>query len=205
MRTVDDIGNVVDHTSVEPGARGRVAGVGQVLGEHAIYDSDTGTAHGHFMTTDAHADLMRAYAATSTRCRRKRTRSAPRAWANRNVALGRTMNAILDAVRPAGITDPNAGDADRLWRALLEARSKISIIDAIPAKAEGRYKPRRIMGAMIANETPPRAAVCGSDGKLQTPRQSARGVAVAGMHRCCGGDGYCRSLALLAGIWGAVT
>src|SRR2546426_12176312 len=41
--TVDDIGNVVDHTSVEGQVHGGVLqGVGQVLAEHAIYDSDTG-------------------------------------------------------------------------------------------------------------------------------------------------------------------
>jgi len=35
------------------------------------------------------------------------------------------MNAILDAVRPAGITDLDMPvTPDRLWRTLLEARSK---------------------------------------------------------------------------------
>jgi len=54
-----------------------------------------------------HADLMRAIRWTSTRCRRKRIRSAPRAWANRELQerWARPMNAILDAVRSAGITD----------------------------------------------------------------------------------------------------
>src|SRR5258705_348807 len=59
--TVDDIGNVVDHTSVEGQVHGGVLqGVGQVLGEHAIYDPDTGQLlAGSFMDYPMpHADLM---------------------------------------------------------------------------------------------------------------------------------------------------
>src|SRR5260221_7120650 len=61
--TVDDVGNVVDHTSVEGQVHGGVLqGVGQVLGEHAIYDPDTGQLlAGSFMDYPMpHADLMRA-------------------------------------------------------------------------------------------------------------------------------------------------
>ena len=41
--TVDDIGNAIDRASVEGQVHGGVMqGVGQVLGEHAIHDHDTG-------------------------------------------------------------------------------------------------------------------------------------------------------------------
>jgi len=128
--TVDDIGNVVDHTSVEGQVHGGVLqGVGQVLGEHAIYDPETGQLlAGSFMDYPMpHADLMRAI-----RCDEHPVPTKANALGAKGVgesgtsgALGATMNAILDAVRPAGITDLDMPvTPDRLWRALLEARSK---------------------------------------------------------------------------------
>jgi carbon-monoxide dehydrogenase large subunit len=128
--TVDDIGNVVDHTSVEGQVHGGVLqGVGQVLGEHAIYDSETGQLlTGSFMDYPMpHADLMRAI-----RCDEHPVPTKANALGAKGVgesgtsgALGATVNAILDAVRPAGITDLDMPvTPDRLWRALLEARNK---------------------------------------------------------------------------------
>ncbi|HTF14538.1 MAG TPA: xanthine dehydrogenase family protein molybdopterin-binding subunit [Burkholderiales bacterium] len=128
--TVDDIGNVVDHTSVEGQVHGGVLqGVGQVLGEHAIYDSETGQLlAGSFMDYPMpHADLMRAI-----RCEDHPVPTKANALGAKGVgesgtsgALGATMNAILDAVRPAGITDFDMPvTPDRLWRALREARNK---------------------------------------------------------------------------------
>jgi carbon-monoxide dehydrogenase large subunit len=128
--TVDDIGNVVDHTSVEGQVHGGVLqGVGQVLGEHAIYDPETGQLlTGSFMDYPMpHADLMRAI-----RCDEHPVPTQANALGAKGVgesgtsgALGATMNAILDAVRPAGITDLDMPvTPDRLWRALHEARNK---------------------------------------------------------------------------------
>jgi carbon-monoxide dehydrogenase large subunit len=128
--TVDDIGNVVDHTSVEGQVHGGVLqGVGQVLGEHAIYDAETGQLlAGSFMDYPMpHADLMRAI-----RCEDHPVPTKANALGSKGVgesgtsgALGATMNAILDAVRPAGITDFDMPvTPDRLWRALREARNK---------------------------------------------------------------------------------
>lgn len=128
--TVDDIGNVVDHTSVEGQVHGGVLqGVGQVLGEHAIYDSETGQLlAGSFMDYPMpHADLMRAI-----RCEDHPVPTKANALGAKGVgesgtsgALGATMNAILDAVRPEGITDFDMPvTPDRLWRALREARNK---------------------------------------------------------------------------------
>src|SRR6266487_3106664 len=128
--TVDDVGNVVDHTSVEGQVHGGVLqGVGQVLGEHAIYDSDTGQLlAGSFMDYPMpRADWMRAI-----RCDEHAVPTKANALGAKGVgesgtsgALGATMNAILDAVRPAGITDLDMPvTPDRLWRALREARNK---------------------------------------------------------------------------------
>jgi len=128
--TVDDIGNVVDHTSVEGQVHGGVLqGVGQVLAEHAIYDSETGQLlAGSFMDYPMpRADWMRAI-----RCDEHAVPTKANALGAKGVgesgtsgALGATMNAILDAVRPAGITDLDMPvTPDRLWRALREARRK---------------------------------------------------------------------------------
>jgi carbon-monoxide dehydrogenase large subunit len=126
--TVDDIGNVVDHTSVEGQVHGGVLqGVGQVLAEHAIYDSETGQLlAGSFMDYPMpRADWMRAI-----RCDEHAVPTQANALGAKGVgesgtsgALGATMNAILDAVRPAGITDLDMPvTPDRLWRALREAK-----------------------------------------------------------------------------------
>src|SRR6267154_2311300 len=128
--TVDDIGNVVDHTSVEGQVHGGVLqGVGQVLAEHAIYDPDTGQLlAGSFMDYPMpRADWMRAI-----RCDEHPVPTKANALGAKGVgesgtsgALGATMNAILDAVRPAGIRDLDMPvTPDRLWRALREARNK---------------------------------------------------------------------------------
>jgi aerobic carbon-monoxide dehydrogenase large subunit len=128
--TVDDVGTVVDHTSVEGQVHGGVLqGVGQVLGEHAIYDAETGQLlAGSFMDYPMpHADLMPAI-----RCDEHPVPTQSNALGAKGVgesgtsgALGATLNAIIDAVRPAGIADFDMPvTPDRLWRALREARNK---------------------------------------------------------------------------------
>ena len=130
--TVDDIGNVVDHTSVEGQVHGGVLqGVGQVLGEHAIYDHETGQLlAGSFMDYPMpRADWMRAI-----RCGEHAVPTKANALGAKGVgesgtsgALGATMNAILDAVRAEGITDFDMPvTPDRLWRALRETRNEKS-------------------------------------------------------------------------------
>jgi len=128
--TVDDIGNVVDHTSVEGQVHGGVLqGVGQVLGEHAIYDPDTGQLlSGSFMDYPMpRADWMPAI-----RCDEHAVPTKANALGAKGVgesgtsgALGATMNAILNAVRSERITDLDMPvTPDRLWRALRKARDK---------------------------------------------------------------------------------
>jgi carbon-monoxide dehydrogenase large subunit len=122
--TVDDIGNVVDHTSVEGQVHGGVLqGVGQALAEHAIYERETGQLlAGSFMDYPMpRADWMRAIC-----CEEHPVPTKSNALGAKGVgesgtsgALGATMNAILNAVRPAGVKDLDMPvTPDRLWRAL---------------------------------------------------------------------------------------
>jgi carbon-monoxide dehydrogenase large subunit len=126
--TVDDVGTVVDHTSVEGQVHGGVLqGVGQVLAEHAIYDHDTGQLlAGSFMDYPMpRADWMRAI-----RCDEHPVPTGSNALGAKGVgesgtsgALGATMNAIVNAVRPAGIVDLDMPvTPDKLWRALRDAK-----------------------------------------------------------------------------------
>jgi len=126
--TVDDIGNVVDHTSVEGQVQGGVMqGVGQALAEHAVYDSETGQLlAGSFMDYPMpRADWMRAI-----RCDEHPVPTRSNALGAKGVgesgtsgALPATMNAVLNAVRAAGVKDLDMPvTPDRLWRALRDAR-----------------------------------------------------------------------------------
>jgi carbon-monoxide dehydrogenase large subunit len=126
--TVDDIGNVVDHTSVEGQVHGGVLqGVGQVLGEHAVYDPDTGQLlAGSFMDYPMpRADWMRSIA-----CDEHPVPTKANALGSKGVgesgtsgALGATLNAIADAVRPLGIDGLDMPvTPDWMWRAIRDSR-----------------------------------------------------------------------------------
>jgi carbon-monoxide dehydrogenase large subunit len=126
--TVDDIGTVVDHTSVEGQVHGGVLqGVGQVLGEHAVYDEDTGQLlSGSFMDYPMpRADWMRSIA-----CGEHPVPTKANALGSKGVgesgtsgALGATLNAIADAVRPLGVGDIDMPvTPDKMWRALRAAK-----------------------------------------------------------------------------------
>ncbi|HZF18431.1 MAG TPA: molybdopterin cofactor-binding domain-containing protein, partial [Burkholderiales bacterium] len=127
--TVDDIGTVVDHTSVEGQVHGGVLqGVGQVLGEHAVYDTDTGQLlAGSFMDYPMpRADWMRSIV-----CDEHPVPTQANALGSKGVgesgtsgALGATLNAIADAVRPLGIEVPDMPvTPDLMWRALRDSRA----------------------------------------------------------------------------------
>jgi aerobic carbon-monoxide dehydrogenase large subunit len=130
--TVDDVGNAVDHASVEGQVHGGVLqGVGQVLAEHAIYDRETGQLlSGSFMDYP----MPRADWMSAIRCDEHPVPTQANALGAKGVgesgtsgALGATLNAILDAVRPAGIADLEMPvTPDRLWRALRDARASPS-------------------------------------------------------------------------------
>jgi len=130
--TVDDIGNAVDHASVEGQVQGGVLqGVGQVLAEHAVYDRDTAQLlSGSFMDYP----MPRADWMSTIRCDEHPVPTKANALGAKGVgesgtsgALGATLNAILDAVRPTGVRDLEMPvTPDKLWRALREARNKVA-------------------------------------------------------------------------------
>lgn len=126
--TVDDIGNAIDRASVEGQVHGGVMqGVGQVLGEQAIHDHDTGQLlTGSFMDyAMPRADWMRGI-----RCGEHPVPTKTNALGAKGVgesgtsgALPATMNAILSALRPAGVRELDMpATPDRVWRALRAAR-----------------------------------------------------------------------------------
>jgi carbon-monoxide dehydrogenase large subunit len=128
--TVDDIGNVVDHASVEGQVHGGVLqGVGQVLAEHAVYDGDTGQLlAGSFMDYPMpRADWMRAIACDEHPVPTKSNALGAKGVGESGTsgALPATMNAIMNAVRGAGVADLDMPvTPDRLWHALREARAR---------------------------------------------------------------------------------
>jgi carbon-monoxide dehydrogenase large subunit len=122
--TVDDAGNVIDHASVEGQVHGGVMqGVGQVLGEHALYDRETGQLlSGSFIDyAMPRADWMRGM-----RCGEHPVPTTSNELGAKGVgesgtsgALPAVMNAIMCAVRPAGVRQLDMPvTPDRLWRAL---------------------------------------------------------------------------------------
>ena len=122
--TVDDIGNAVDRASVEGQVHGGVMqGVGQVLGEQAIHDHDTGQLlTGSFMDyAMPRADWMHGI-----RCGEHPVPTKTNALGAKGVgesgtsgALPATMNAILAALRPADVRELDMpATPDRVWRAL---------------------------------------------------------------------------------------
>ena len=127
--TVDDVGNAIDRASVEGQVHGGVMqGVGQVLGEHAIHDHDTGQLlTGSFMDYPMpRADWMRGI-----RCGEHPVPTKANALGAKGVgesgtsgALPATMNAVLAALRPAGVRELDMpATPDRVWRALRAART----------------------------------------------------------------------------------
>ena len=125
--TVDDVGNAIDRASVEGQVHGGVMqGVGQVLGEHALHDHDTGQLlSGSFMDYPMpRADWMR-----EIRCGEHPVPTQMNALGAKGVgesgtsgALPATMNAILCALRPAGVRELDMpATPHRIWRALSAA------------------------------------------------------------------------------------
>jgi carbon-monoxide dehydrogenase large subunit len=122
--TVDDAGNVIDHTSVEGQVHGGVMqGVGQVLGEHALYDRETGQLlSGSFIDyAMPRADWMRGMRCGEHPVPTKSNELGAKGVGESGTsgALPAVMNAIMCAVRPVGVRQLDMPvTPDRLWRAL---------------------------------------------------------------------------------------
>jgi aerobic carbon-monoxide dehydrogenase large subunit len=128
--TVDDAGHAIDHASVEGQVHGGVMqGVGQALGEHAIYDRETGQ-----LLTGSFIDypMPRADSMRSIRCAEHNVPTKSNALGAKGVgesgtsgALPTVMNAVLSAVRPVGVTRLDMPvTPDRLWRAIRDGRKR---------------------------------------------------------------------------------
>lgn len=127
--TVDDVGFAVDHTSIEGQVHGGVLqGIGQVLGEHAVYDESGQLLTASFLDYPMpRADSMRGI-----QCAEHNVPTQTNPLGAKGVgesgtsgALPATMNAILSAVRPLGIAHLDMPvTPDRLWHALHAAKKK---------------------------------------------------------------------------------
>ena len=126
---VDDAGNVIDHSSVEGQVHGGVMqGVGQALGEVAVYDRKTGQ-----LLTASFLDysLPRAdWMLGTVSCGDHPVPTASNPLGAKGVgesgtsgSLPAVMNAVLCAVRQAGVRHIDMpATPERLWRAIRDAR-----------------------------------------------------------------------------------
>jgi len=124
---VDDLGNVINHTLVEGQVHGGVVqGAGQVFGEHAVYDPASGQLlSGSFMDYYMpRANLLRhidvydhPVATTANALGAKGVGEA-----GCSGSLPALVNAVVDALRPLGITHLDMPyTPGRLWQAIQAA------------------------------------------------------------------------------------
>src|SRR2546427_489326 len=126
---VDDAGNIVNHQIVEGQMQGGITqGAGQVFGEHAIYDPDTGQLlSGSFMDYP----MPRAGLVEGLTIHEHPGPTATNPLGAKGVgeagvsgSLPALMNAVLDALRQAGVTRFDMpATPDRVWRAVRGAKA----------------------------------------------------------------------------------
>ncbi|HMG59871.1 MAG TPA: molybdopterin cofactor-binding domain-containing protein, partial [Burkholderiales bacterium] len=129
---VDDAGNIVNHQIVEGQMQGGITqGAGQVFGEHAVYDPDTGQLlTGSFMDYP----MPRAGLVAGLAIREHPVPTAANPLGAKGVgeagvsgSLPALMNAVSDALRQAGVTRFDMpATPDRLWRAIRGAKGPSS-------------------------------------------------------------------------------
>lgn len=120
---VDDCGTVINPMIVHGQVHGGVAqGLGQVLGEHAIYDGDGQLLAGSFMDymmprADDMPDMKLGF--HSVRCTTNPVGAKGAGEAGTTGALAAGMNAIIDAMSVRGITEFDMpATPPRVWAAL---------------------------------------------------------------------------------------
>src|SRR6266850_3426239 len=126
---VDDAGNIVNHQIVEGQMQGGITqGAGQVFGEHAVYDPDTGQLlTGSFMDYP----MPRAGLVNGLAIREHPVPTATNPLGAKGVgeagvsgSLPALMNAVLDALRQAGVAHFDMpATPDRIWRAIRDAKA----------------------------------------------------------------------------------
>ena len=124
---VDDCGVVLNHTLLDGQIMGGIAqGLGQVLGEQCVYDADGQLLSGSFMDyAMPHAEALRGITL------HERPVPSPNnalgvkgaGEAGTTGSLPAAMNAVLDALRPAGVRGMDMpASAQRVWAALQAAK-----------------------------------------------------------------------------------
>ena len=126
---VDDAGNIVNHQIVEGQMQGGITqGAGQVFGEHAVYDPETGQLlTGSFMDYP----MPRAGLVEGLAIREHPVPTATNPLGAKGVgeagvsgSLPALMNAVSDALRQAGVEHFDMpATPDRLWRAIRDAKT----------------------------------------------------------------------------------
>jgi carbon-monoxide dehydrogenase large subunit len=127
--TVDDCGVVVNHAIVEGQMHGAVAqGAGQVFGEHAIYDKETGQ-----LLTATFSDYYMPRAGLLPNLQMEEHVTASRVnplgikgmgESGCTASLGSLVNAVLDALRPMGIQHLDMPlTPAKVWSAISTARA----------------------------------------------------------------------------------
>jgi len=126
---VDDAGNIVNHQIVEGQMQGGITqGAGQVFGEQALYDPDTGQLlNASFMDYA----MPRAGLVNGLTIREYPVPTASNPLGAKGVgeagvsgSLPALMNAVLDALRQAGVTHFDMpATPQRIWQAIHEAQA----------------------------------------------------------------------------------
>ncbi|MFO0100806.1 MAG: molybdopterin cofactor-binding domain-containing protein, partial [Betaproteobacteria bacterium] len=127
--TCDDVGRVINPMIVAGQVHGGIAqAIGQALMEQVVYDADSGQLlTGSFMdyAVPRAADLPAFDTRTdeSQPCRINPLGAKGVGELGTVGATPTVINAIVDALRPLGVTDlPMPAAAERIWRAIRQAR-----------------------------------------------------------------------------------
>jgi carbon-monoxide dehydrogenase large subunit len=126
---VDDAGNIVNHQIVEGQMQGGITqGAGQVFGEHAVYDPETGQLlSGSFMDyTMPRAGLVEGLSIHEHPVPTSTNPLGAKGVGEAGVSgsLPALMNAVLDALRQVGVAHFDMpATPDRIWRALRQAKA----------------------------------------------------------------------------------
>ena len=121
--SIDDCGAVLNETLVEGQIwGGLLQGLGQVFGEICVYDDDGQMLSGSFMDyVMPHADLARRVTIRTVLIPSPSNQLGVKGVGEAGTvgSLPTTMNAILDALRPRGVTHLDMpASAQRVWQAL---------------------------------------------------------------------------------------
>jgi carbon-monoxide dehydrogenase large subunit len=129
--TVDDCGVVVNHAIVEGQMHGAVAqGAGQVFGEHAIYDRESGqlltaTFSDYYMPRSGLLpDIRMAEHPTASRVNPLGIKGMGESGCT--ASLPALCNAVIDALRPLGVSHLDMPlTSSKIWAAIASSRARM--------------------------------------------------------------------------------